>query len=146
MTQQAKVFRDLLKSNRYFATKPRLRLFALLQKYNELTINELIAHLHRHDQATVYRNIKVFESLGIINRLRLGWNSKLELSDIFQHHHHHLSCMRCNKIIILPENPAIEHAIAHLSQQQQFQPLDHQLEIRGICYGCAAIKDKCATT
>ncbi len=87
-------------------------MFRILQKYNELTINELIAHLRRHDQATVYRNTKVFEDLGIISTLRLGWNSKLELSDVFQHHHHHMTCVRCGDVKVLPEAPLIESAIA----------------------------------
>lgn len=101
-------------------------------------MSELIDLLKRHDQATVYRNIKIFEQLGIINRLWLGWNSKLELSDIFQHHHHHLSCVRCGQVVALAENPVIERMIGELSRQNGFKTMDHQLEIRGLCQNCIA--------
>lgn len=136
MRRELTIFRNILRQNGYSITQPRLRLFAALQKYNELTIAELIDCLHHQDQATVYRNIKVFEGLGIINRLRLGWHSKLELSDTFQHHHHHLSCVRCGCIFVLSEEPVIERAINRISSMHNFQPLDHQIEIRGICQNC----------
>lgn len=133
-------FKRLLKQNGQFVTKPRMRLFAILQKHNALLINELITLLDRHDQATVYRNIKVFERLGIISRLQLGWHSKLELSDIFRHHHHHLTCLNCGKVTVLKENPVIEQEIARVAHKLNFKTTDHQLEIRGLCQTCQKIK------
>lgn len=126
----------LLKDSGHFVTKPRLELFAVLQKHEELTVLEIISLLKDHDQAIVYRNIKVLESLGVINRLRLGWNSKLELSDVFQHHHHHISCLRCGKVVPMPENKELENNIKRLSRQNNFKVMDHQLEIRGLCHSC----------
>ena len=136
MTVKLEQFEKLLRSNGLFCTKPRLHLFMSLQKYNEVTISELINLLNVHDQATVYRNIKLFEKLGIINRLRLGWHSKLELSDIFHHHHHHFTCLKCGEIIILKENQALEQEITRISNQLDFQASDHQIEIRGYCKKC----------
>jgi Fe2+ or Zn2+ uptake regulation protein len=136
MDAELKLFRKTLKKNGYFNTAARYRLFTVLQDHTSLTIRELIAKLDKHDQATVYRNIKLFEELGIINRLRLGWNSKLELSDIFHHHHHHFTCLNCGKVMILKDNPALERQISVISHKGGFQPLDHQLEIRGYCKEC----------
>lgn len=133
-------FKRLLKQNGHFITKPRMRLFGILQTHNALPISQLITLLDKHDQATVYRNIKVFEQLGIINRLQLGWHSKLELSDIFQHHHHHLTCLNCGKVIALTESKAIEREIDRISQYANFKPTDHTLEIRGLCQPCSQIK------
>ncbi len=129
-------FKNLLKQNGHFITKPRLRLFAILQKRPALSLQELIALLSAHDQVTVYRNIDLFEKLGIVNRLRLGWQTKIELSDIFRHHHHHFSCLNCSKVIVLPDDQIIEKQIAYLGQTQRFQAMDHQLEIRGLCASC----------
>ncbi|MDZ7744836.1 MAG: transcriptional repressor [Candidatus Saccharibacteria bacterium] len=53
-------------SHGHFVTKQRMRLFFIMQKHNALTIRDLIKLLPRQDQATVYRNIRVFERLGII--------------------------------------------------------------------------------
>lgn len=136
MNKELRFFRELLIARGYFVTKPRLRLFAILQQHNTLTIRELIARLPQQDPATVYRNIKVFEELGIISRLQLGWQSKLELSDKFEHHHHHFSCINCGKVIVLEKNPILEREIEQLSNRQSFKPLDHQLEIRGLCSDC----------
>lgn len=136
MNQEIKLFKRLLRRNRNFITQPRLRLFALLQKNKAVTMNQLISRLPQQDRATVYRNIKLFEQLGIINRLQLGWHSKIELSDIFVHHHHHLTCLRCGKVYTLSENRIIEKQIARMSAENDFRSMDHQLEIRGYCKNC----------
>jgi len=129
-------FKKLLKQNGHFITKPRLRLFTILQKRPALTMQELIPLLSQHDQVTVYRNIDLFEELGIVNRLRLGWNTKIELSDMFMHHHHHFTCTNCQKIYDLPDNSVIEKEIAKLASSKNFKATDHQLEIRGLCQNC----------
>ena len=129
-------FKNLLKQNGHFVTKPRLRLFAILQKRPALTMQQLIVLLNRHDQTTVYRNIDLFEKLGIVNRIRLGWHTKIELSDVFIHHNHHFSCLKCGRVINLPENRIVENQIAQLGASKQFKAMDHQLEIRGLCQTC----------
>lgn len=129
-------FKKLLKENGNFITTPRMRLFGLLQHHPSLTLKQIIKRTTKHDQVTVYRNVDLFEKLGIINRLRLGWHTKIELSDIFQHHHHHLSCVNCGKVWALKENNVIENQISQLAMAKDFKPMDHQLEIRGICKTC----------
>ena len=134
---EIKRFKTLLKQNGHFVTKPRLRLFAILQKRPALTLQQLIKLSPQHDQVTVYRNIDLFEKLGIINRLRLGWHTKIELSDVFIHHHHHFSCLKCGRVITLPEDPVIEQRITRLGVNKHFKSMDHQLEIRGYCQICS---------
>lgn len=129
-------FKKLLKSSGHFVTTPRMRLFSVLQNRPALTMQELIPLLDRHDQVTVYRNITLFEELGIVNRLRLGWQTKIELSDIFRHHHHHFTCVSCGKVINLPEDPTIEKHISLLAKNDGYKTMDHQLEIRGLCPAC----------
>lgn len=129
-------FKKLLKQNGHFVTAPRMRLFGLLQIHPALTLKELINLIEKHDQVTVYRNMNLFESLGIINRLRLGWHTKIELSDIFKHHHHHLSCVSCGKVWTLKEDEVIEKQIGKLATAKNFKAMDHQLEIRGLCSAC----------
>lgn len=136
--EEVEQFKILLKKNQHYVTKARLRLFVILQNQPALTIQELIRLSHKNDQATVYRNIIVLEKLGVISRLQLGWHSKLELSDMFRHHHHHLTCTKCGRIIGLTEDSLLEKQIAKLAKDQGFKQTDHQLEIRGICAACAA--------
>lgn len=126
----------MLSKNGYFVTKARLSLFALLNASTPINVNQISIKLSDQDQASIYRNIKLFESLGVIKRIGWGNNSKFELSDLFQHHHHHLTCTRCLKIMDLIGEPEIELSIAHVASQLGFLPLDHQLEIRGLCKSC----------
>lgn len=129
-------FRNLLKDNRYFNTSARYDLFLLLQKHPALTLKRLIELSPNQDQVTVYRNVDLFEKLGILNRIRMGWETKIELSDMFIHHHHHFTCINCNKIYDLPDDPIIEKRISNLAKRKSFKATDHQLEIRGLCQDC----------
>lgn len=129
-------FRKLLTDNGYFVTKPRQRIFSCLMNRPALSIKDLIALVNEHNQASVYRNILLFEKLGIITVLQLGWQSKVELSDRFQHHHHHMTCFSCGSVQILKDNVAIEKEIRHLAQESGFSITDHSLEIQGICHAC----------
>ena len=87
------------------------------------------------DRASVYRTISLFERLGILDRLNIGWKYKLELSDKFAQHHHHLTCLNCHKIT--PINAAkLEAIIAAIGAEQHFTPTEHQIEIQGYCVGC----------
>jgi len=138
VTRETDFLRELLKRQGYFATKPRIRLFKALQNGSS-TVKELVSRLPKDDQATVYRNLKLFEQLGVIRKIQIGRHAKYELSDIFQHHHHHLTCSSCGRVIILRANPVLEELISRLSVKNGFQPLDHQLEIRGLCRTCQTI-------
>lgn len=139
MTRETELFQALLKQQGYFATRPRLRLFKALQK-GSTTVKELLTHLTKDDQATVYRNLKLFEKLGVVRKLQAGWHSRYELSDIFQRHHHHLTCSKCNRVTVLKAHPVLEELISRLGVKNGFVPLDHQLEIRGICRQCQALQ------
>jgi Fur family ferric uptake transcriptional regulator len=133
---ELKRFKEILSKSGNFATKQRTELFKYLQANPEVTIKKLIADLHTQDQATIYRSIKLFEGLGIINRLQLGWNSKLELSNQFHDHHHHMTCTACGKVIAWEEDPTIELRIQTVAMKLGFLPQNHQLEIRGLCQSC----------
>ncbi len=129
-------FKEILSKSGNFATKQRTELFKYLQANPEITIKKLIKNLPSQDQATIYRSIKLFEGLGIVNRLQLGWNSKLELSNQFHDHHHHMTCIKCGKVTAWEEDPTIELRIQTVAMKLGFSPRDHQLEIRGLCHTC----------
>ncbi len=88
------------------------------------------------DRASVYRTVRLFEQLGIVQRLQIGWKYKLELSNAFQDHHHHLTCLHCSAVTPLPEDLVLEAQLTRLAQQHNFDARDHQLEIRGLCLNC----------
>ncbi len=136
MDAELKLFRKTLKKNGYYNTRARYNLFLALQAHHSPNIKDLVSQLKKQDQATIYRNVKLFEKLGILSILQQGWDSRLELSDIFHHHHHHFTCVNCQKIFILKEDQVIESHIAKISNRNGFKTIDHQLEIRGLCKKC----------
>jgi len=128
-------FSKLLKKHGYSLTEPRKQIFKRLSSRNAVSINQLIASLP-YDRSTIYRTIDLFQELGIVVEVHLGWKHKFELSDMFQHHHHHLTCINCKQTIPLPEDQQLEQAIALLGKKYSFKPLDHQIELTGICASC----------
>lgn len=90
------------------------------------------------DRASLYRTIDLFERLGIVQRIYIGWKYKIELTDIFTHHHHHVSCLGCGKVVAITEETEIERLIHNLAAKHDFTAQNHQLEIRGYCKQCSA--------
>lgn len=129
-------FKKLLQTGGHRITKPRMRLFGHLQSHPALTLKKLITLVSEHDQVTVYRNVDLFEKLGVVTKVQIGRSTKIELSDMFRHHHHHMSCVNCGKVYVLRDNPAIEQQIARIAESSGFKPTDHSLEIRGLCKSC----------
>lgn len=89
------------------------------------------------DRASLYRTIGLFEKLGVVQRIYIGWKYKVELSDIFTHHHHHISCTHCGRIVAITEEDDIEQLISNLAAKHGFTAQQHQLEIRGLCKTCS---------
>ncbi|MBC7581394.1 transcriptional repressor [Aeromicrobium sp.] len=125
-----------LKSTGHSITVPRKQLFKTLQAHEAQTIHELVARCPTVDRATIYRTIELFEELGIVQRLQIGWKYQLELTDSYVHHHHHLVCTRCGAIIALAEDAELEARLITLAATADFTASDHQLEIRGLCSNC----------
>jgi Fe2+ or Zn2+ uptake regulation protein len=126
-----------LLSNGYSTTAPRILVFGTLQKYGPLTMPELIKRTADSlNRASVYRTVALFEKLGIIQRLQIGWKYRLELSNNFQPHHHHMFCVSCNVAVEVAEDKTLEAKLREIAESQNFLAQDHQIEIRGLCSVC----------
>lgn len=138
--QTTTLFQKVLKDHGYKATRPRLLVFETFHKHSPLTMAELIGRLNgKVDRVTVYRTTDLFEQLGVIKRIVIGWKYKLELGDIFSGHHHHIICLGCSKIIAVPENAEIERLIEKLGSDNGFHTVAHHLELQGYCQTCRAM-------
>lgn len=137
MTEPLQQFKTTLKTGKQSLTKSRLAVFKALQDKEPQTMREVVeACKGQVDRASVYRTIALFEKLGVVQRLQIGWKYKLELSDAFHHHHHHLTCSKCGRTIPLPEDRQLEARLHTLSRTQNFIMKGHQLEIQGLCADC----------
>ncbi len=128
--------KEYLSSKNFSLSTPRQAIFKALQQSKPLSMLELIKAVPKVDRASVYRTIALYEKLGIVQRLQIGWKYKLELSDKFSYHHHHAVCSNCGQIVTLKENSQLERKINLLAASQNFAISDHQLEIRGLCSNC----------
>jgi len=127
----------VLKHHRVSYTKPRKQIYDVLSHAEPLTMQELIASVPELDKTTTYRTVALFEKIGIVQRLQIGWKYKIELSNEYQDHHHHITCSQCGVTVALPEDKLIEERLQSLAEAQGFTPKDHQLEVRGLCSNCA---------
>ncbi len=130
-------FLETLQQSGYSLTKVRKMVFRALMTEEPLTMRQLIAKLDSQvDRASVYRAIALFEQLSIIVRLQIGWKYKLELSEDYSTHHHHITCINCGETSPIVEDEFIETNINELAERAGFRPSSHQLEIRGLCPTC----------
>lgn len=132
--------KTLLKENGSSLTRSRRLVFDLLLNQEPQTMQVLASRANGEvDRATIYRSIELFERLGIVNRLNIGWKYKVELSEIFSGHHHHMSCTNCGKITSLPPSPMLETMIDSVAAKTSFSPRGHSLEVYGLCPACSQL-------
>jgi Fe2+ or Zn2+ uptake regulation protein len=137
MNRPTETIATTLKNHGYSITKPRKMVFLALLDKEPQSMGELTSALNGViDRASTYRTVALFESLGIIERLSFGWKHKFELSDSFVTHHHHATCIRCNKIVPFEESNVIKQALKKQAEAIGFLETGHQLEVRGICSAC----------
>lgn len=128
----------ILTQHGYRLTTARKTTFQLLDTPEPQAMTDIIARARSTiDRVTVYRNIELFEKLGIVHRLMAGWKYKLELSDDFISHHHHMSCIDCGTLIDIADDAQIESFIHEVSIKHAFTVQKHSFEIEGLCRKCA---------
>jgi Fur family ferric uptake transcriptional regulator len=136
MSQINQDIATILKANGLSVTKQRLIVFELLEGKEPVSMNELYKVCEsRLDRASLYRIINTYEELGIVHRINYGWKYKLELSDKFAEHHHHLTCKKCGSIIPINESQ-LEQFVEAVSLAHNFNPTEHQVEVQGYCQKC----------
>lgn len=121
-------------------TTTRKQVYHVLANNEPLTMQQLTDALPETNRSSVYRTIELFEKLGITQRLHIGWKYKVELSNDFQDHHHHMTCLDCGTVTALPEDELLESRLHQLAEAMQFTAKDHQIELRGTCSTCKARK------
>lgn len=127
-----------LRSRSYSTTRPRRIVFGELLNSGAMTLPELTRRTRAElDRSSVYRTVALFEQLGFIRRISHGWKYKVELTDIFTDHHHHISCRSCGAVVDLSDDEGLDAVIKAMSAETGFTSLGHELEISGICSNCA---------
>jgi Fur family transcriptional regulator, ferric uptake regulator len=101
-----------------------------------LTALEIDRRLPEVGRATVYRALDQLESLGLVQKVDLGTEATgYERLDPEGHHHHHIVCERCGRVVAF-EDQRLERAIVALAKRPDFKVSSHEVTLRGECSRC----------
>lgn len=129
-------FHDLLRERGKSITKPRTVLFQYLQKSGPVPVSQFIRdNVGVADRASLYRALIIFREVGVIEDRIIRGKRMIELTDVYDAHHHHLSCNGCNLSIAITL-PDIEQQLVELCRTYDFEVDTHVIEINGLCQTC----------
>lgn len=126
-------------------TSPRLKVLEVLKASPDqhVSAEELYKMMIEQDEeiglATIYRVLNQFDDAGIVTRHHFeGGKSVFELSD--KHHHDHLVCLKCGKVIEF-EDEVIEERQLRVSEKYNIKLTHHSLYLYGECQDTEACKE-----
>ena len=141
------LIKKLIKKNGYQITKQRkliLEQFFLADRH--LSVEDIYQRLKEADVglATVYRNVKIFTSIGIVKEIVVDGISYYELKIYSKKPLHlHFQCVKCNDIIDIDER---EIALDYLKLNKTIED-KNDLEINdvdimfiGLCKRCRGVR------
>ncbi|WP_373893251.1 Fur family transcriptional regulator [Virgibacillus natechei] len=127
---------DLLKEKGYKTTGKRKDILAYFEEVNGYrTAKDLIQHMESRYEGisfdTVYRNLHLYDEIGILETTELNGEKQFRLN-CTEHHHHHFICNDCGKtkeIDVCPMDE-IKNSLANYAIE------GHKFEIYGLCPIC----------
>jgi Fur family ferric uptake transcriptional regulator len=140
MTKEYTIFLNFLKARGLKLTKQRERILdCFLKTEKHITTEGLYNIVRKKDssigQATVFRTLKLMAEADIANQTYLG-DKTVKFEHKYGHKHHdHIICVKCSKLVEAM-NPEIEKLQDNLCKKFGFIPLNHRLQIFGICKNC----------
>lgn len=140
--------REILKLKGYKYTKQREIILNVILENQEchLSPEDVYQKLReKHPEiglATVYRNLQLLESLGLLYKIDFNdgcQRYELKLNEESEHHHHHLICRICGKVEEF-KNDSLEDLEKAIEREKGFQIEDHIVKFFGLCSSCAKNK------
>jgi len=141
MTDDNPNYKKYLNEHSIKSTKQRNLLLALLHETDSfVTAEDLYFKAKQADDtislSTIYRILELFNKKNIVQKTTLLEDDKavFELNHI-DHHHHHLICLGCKKVIDIGQCP-LGSFEKDIEATTDFSIVDHKLEIYGYCKDC----------
>jgi Fur family ferric uptake transcriptional regulator len=131
-------FHALLREHGRSVTRSRTKLFEYLQKSGPVSVPQFMRdNIGIADRASLYRTLVMFRELGVVEDRIITGRRLVELTDVYDSHHHHLTCNVCGSstAIIIPE---IEQALIERCRDFGFEADSHVIEMTGRCAKCRA--------
>jgi len=127
-----------LRASGHRTTTARQTVFAALKRNPALTVRELRTRTAGQlDTASLYRTLALFRELGMVQDVVIAGRRKVELTDAFSPHHHHIACSRCGATVTIHDE-GFEDQTRALAVRHGFTHQSHSFEITGLCPSCRA--------
>ena len=106
-----------------------------------MSISDIASKLPEIPRSSAYRHLVDLQTAGVVRRIAAKDEfARFELAEDLTEHHHHLLCTACGRVIDVVPTPAFERTVARmvqeLSDQQDFVPTSHALDVIGHCSDC----------
>lgn len=134
------VLRRLERHGQRYTSGRRALVELLARSPHPLTIPEIL-EAGSLAQSTVYRNLTVLETAGVVGRVITNgeWGC-YELAEDLTGHHHHLICEVCGAVRDVEVPHDVEHllesALGALADNEGFALERHRLDLVGRCENC----------
>ena len=122
--------------------KEILQIFVEHSDYHHMSAEDVYKILRKNDSeiglATVYRALDLLSELGILVKVEFGDGCaryELNTADPTVHHHHHLICLKCKKVIEFEED-LLDDLEEDIAKKSGFQILNHEVKFFGYCSEC----------
>ena len=138
-----KNLRGKLSERGYKMTPQRKEILQIFVEHPEhLSAEDVYGFLREKESeiglATVYRALDLLSELGILVQVDFGDGCaryELNTADPNVHHHHHLICVKCKKVIEFEED-LLDELETTISAKSGFQILNHEVKFLGYCKDC----------
>jgi Fur family transcriptional regulator, ferric uptake regulator len=134
------VLEDHAKSKGLNLTNQRKKILEYFLKVEDhVSIEEFYNIVKKKDPdigySTVYRTLKLFSECELAREVDFG-EGRVRYEHLFGHEHHdHLICEKCGLTVEFMD-PDIEKLQEKLLKKHKFKPIDHKLELFGLCEKC----------
>lgn len=153
MTISQEKFKELLKEKGLKVTNQRLLVLEVLAGHegSHMTAED-IYELVKEDYpeiglATIYRTLQLLLEMQLVDRMNLDDGCvRYEIGESFggkaegKHHHHHLICKDCGKILPFKDD-LLDELERRIEEETGFHVLDHELKFYGQCRECRETAD-----
>jgi Fe2+ or Zn2+ uptake regulation protein len=125
-----------------YTTKRRALVEFLSAAPTPPALPDIVAGEPRLPQSSVYRNLAVLESAGVVRRvITEGEFARFELAEDLTAHHHHLICSVCGRVedVTVPASleSAMDRTLHRVARSTGFATVSHRLDLIGVCRACA---------
>jgi len=123
-------------------TSGRQAVVTLLATFGRpMSISDISDALPDIPRSSAYRHLSDLQLAGVVRRIAANDEfARFELAEDLTHHHHHLLCTLCGRVIDVTPSPRFERTVAamvaDLTSEQGFHATSHALDVIGHCASC----------